>query len=295
MKSNSMALLILLATVIAQAQVTPPRTLPQQQPLTQRPLVPAQTNYLTNALQRRFSLPGQTGATRTLNPPRVSPPGIGATNNIPSPLPAPNGIMGTNVRRQAPMGTNLIPPRVFNTNSALTNFARTNSAGLLDSTNGLRTSRAITPAQRIQIGKLAADLNSMRLASQISPVQREQLLATLRTSGLGTFKASNETINQFVNNLLTVWPTQGFGAPQKSQLAIDLNRILNASDLSAADSQAVINDARRIFQTSGMSSQAVEMLTRDLSLIAAQAQGRLAPVGNLPAAESNSRNQTSPR
>jgi hypothetical protein len=274
MKLIAVVLLVLLIELTpSHAQVSPRRELPPQQPSLQ-PSVPPRNSNFTNSAQRR-SFPTNSVTRLTTNGVRTTlPPGM-QTNSLSTTNRAPTGFSGTNTLRQAPLGTNLGTSRLpLSPAGSTTNLSSTNGVTV---TNGLRISRPITPAQRAQIARLTADLNSLRLASQIMPAQKEQLLNGLRASALGTRKPAEAALNQLVDHLLTVWPTQGFTVQQKAQLAIDLNRILNAGDLSPPDTQLVINDARRIFQASGMSSQAVETLTRDLSLIAVQAQGTFQP------------------
>lgn len=275
---NRFSTALMLALTLAQgslalAQVTPPREVPRPPAIGQRPVAPSRTFPLTNLPPRRFATNAAIGTARAgaAAGQITVPPGL--TNSDPRTTAAPTGFTGTNLRRLPPMGTNLLPSNLPGTNVTGTNIVSANAVAVSGSTNVQRTARPITPAQRAQIARLTADLTAMRLAAQITPAQREQLLNTLRASALGPRKPSDAALTQFVNNLLLVWPTRGFTVQQKAQLAIDFNRILNSGELSPAETQLVINDARRIFQASGMSLQAVEMLSKDLLSIAAQVQG----------------------
>ncbi len=130
----------------------------------------------------------------------------------------------------------------------------------------------ITPAQRQHINLLAAQLNAIRPGAQISPLQKQTLLNTLRFGALGPTKPSADSLNKLINDLASAWPARGFSPQQKAQLALDLSRTLNCQNLSPAEAQLVINDARRVFQSSALSSEVVESLTGDLVAIVNEVQ-----------------------
>jgi hypothetical protein len=130
----------------------------------------------------------------------------------------------------------------------------------------------ITPLQRQSINRLIYDLGVVRPGTPMTPAQGQALLNTLRAGALGSAKPSLDSLTKLVNDLAAEWPARGFAPQHRAQLALDLSRVLNSSNLSQAEAQLVINDARRVLLASGLGAEIVGTLGNDLLAIANEVQ-----------------------
>lgn len=169
------------------------------------------------------------------------------------------------------------------TNAAGTALAPTNAlpAGAADTrpgTAGASTNRSkITPVQLQNINRLAIDLNGLGLATRDPVEQQRGLIETLKTAPIASIRPSPESITKLGESVAAVVPSLALTAPQRRQLAIDLNLALNSGNLTPVEAQRVIADARGILQRSAAQNpDGVDRLLGALSGVVAEVQASVA-------------------
>ncbi|MBI4659670.1 MAG: hypothetical protein HY735_12590 [Verrucomicrobia bacterium] len=253
----------------------------------QRPGMPGARPFATNALiggRTNVAIPG-IGPTNYGPAGRFLPNRPYATNFAPGNRLGPNPYSFTNVLPRAGYATNVSPFAPNNRNlpgftTSATNFVLTNALNtgtnavlpgatnfLLPNPTNAPSRAALTPAQRLNIDRLAAVLHGIRIPP-VNNTQRYQILSTLRASVLGPIRPPDAAIDKVVDDLIGAWPSKGLTFQQKFQLALDLNRVLNAENLSEAEVLMVVNDARRVLQTAGVARESVNTLIDDMTAIA---------------------------
>jgi len=133
----------------------------------------------------------------------------------------------------------------------------------------------ITPAQMQNINRLVLDLHGLELTTRDPAEQKRSLMETLNAAPAGDVRPAPALISRLASELATVLPTLNMTAPQRRQLAIDLNLALNSGNLSAVEAQRVVADARTLLQGSSVNNpQGVEGLFAGLTAIVNQLQGQ---------------------
>lgn len=150
----------------------------------------------------------------------------------------------------------------------------------------------VTPAQLQNISRIEVGLNALALPPASATDQRQRLLETLRAAPIAHVRPPSESIGELMNRLETVVPSLDLTAPQRRQLAIDLNMTLNSGNLSREESQRVLADARSLLQGGALNNpEGVNQLIGSLQKIVSQVQSQVAKNGqsseNQPGNESN--------
>jgi len=124
------------------------------------------------------------------------------------------------------------------------------------------------------INRLVLDLHGLELTTRDPAEQKRSLMETLSAAPVGNVRPAPALISRLASELATVLPTLNMTAPQRRQLAIDLNLALNSGTLSAVEAQRVVADARTLLQGSSVNNpQGVEELFAGLTAIVNQLQG----------------------
>jgi hypothetical protein len=169
------------------------------------------------------------------------------------------------------------------TNAAGTALAPTNAlpAGATATrpgTAGASTNRSnITPVQLQNINRLAIDLNGLGLATRDPVEQQRGLIETLKAAPIAPIRPAPASITRLGESVAAVVPSLNLTAPQRRQLAIDLNLALNSGNLTPVEAQRVIADARAILQRSAAQNpDGVDRLLGALSGVVAEVQASVA-------------------
>jgi len=135
----------------------------------------------------------------------------------------------------------------------------------------------ITPAQLQNINQIDIALNALGLPGRDASGQQRAFTQTLQAAPLARVKPSPDAIAKLGSTLATVVPTLNLTAPQRRQLAIDLNLALNSGNLTSGEAERVIRDARALLQGSTVNNgPGVEQLMGNLTAVVSQAQASVA-------------------
>lgn len=180
---------------------------------------------------------------------------------------------GTGERVTAPN-----PEQTGATNAAGT-AAPAVTAGSATTTTSTNRSN-ITPVQLQNINRLAIDLNGLGLATRDPAEQQRGLIENLKAAPVASVRPSAGSIERLGESVAAVIPTLNLTALQRRQLAIDLNLVLNTGDLTPAEVQRVIADARGILLPgAAQDPDGVERLLAALSGVVAEVQASVTQAG----------------
>ncbi|MHC1769198.1 MAG: hypothetical protein AB9869_33770 [Verrucomicrobiia bacterium] len=157
------------------------------------------------------------------------------------------------------------------TNAAGTAAPR-GTAGSATTTTSTNRSN-ITPVQLQNINRLAIDLNGLGLVTRDPAEQQRGFIENLKAAPVSSVRPSAGSIERLGESVAAVIPTLNLTAPQRRQLAIDLNLALNSGSLTPAEVQRVIADARGILLPgAAQDPDGVERLLAALSGVVAEVQ-----------------------
>ncbi|MFO1497954.1 MAG: hypothetical protein U1G07_06095 [Verrucomicrobiota bacterium] len=140
-------------------------------------------------------------------------------------------------------------------------------------TNAALTRSNITPIQMQNINRLVIDLNALSSPVRDTSEHERGLAETLRAAPVGATRPSQDSIAKLGANLAAILPSLNLTAPQRRQLAIDLNLALNSGQLGPNEAERVMADARSLLQGSAIKNPTgVEQLLADLSAIVSSTQ-----------------------
>ena len=115
------------------------------------------------------------------------------------------------------------------------------------------------------ISSLQADLATI----QSDPLRKQPLINDLETAPHGSHPTKN-SIAQLTSDLASVLGGKRFSEEQLKSLAQNIYAICNSSHLTASRQQAVCEEARKILQGGGASTEEASRVVEDLKTIAAQ-------------------------
>lgn len=141
----------------------------------------------------------------------------------------------------------------------------------------------ITPVQLQNINRLVTDLNALGMTTKDPAEQHRNLKDALEAAPVTQVRPPAEMIAQLTDNLVTVVPTLNLTAPQRRQLAIDLNLALNSASLSREEAQRVVADVRAVLRGGLLKNpEAVEQLISQFTGIISQVQSAAGGTGTAP-------------
>lgn len=120
-------------------------------------------------------------------------------------------------------------------------------------THAFVTNRSrITPAQMQNINRLVVDLNALSLPSKDTVEQMRGLRQTLTAAASSNARPTDASLSQLGSALAAVVPSLNLTAPQRRQLAIDINLALNSGSLTAEEARRVVADAQGLLHGSAV-------------------------------------------
>lgn len=148
-------------------------------------------------------------------------------------------------------------------------------AGGLTSSAGTQTQPFMTPAQQVQVNRLAREILVVR-TGRMNLAQRQQLIAALRTSAAGPVRPSEPLLIRLANDMVATVPRLNLNGPQTSQLATEVHRILNSSQLTPEQAQIALANAQQLISSSRFGVQHGQALIHDLVAITNELQNEAA-------------------
>jgi hypothetical protein len=129
-----------------------------------------------------------------------------------------------------------------------------------------------TPAtiQQQNIARLTAHLAALKPGAAATPEQKQKLIKDMAGAVRGATKPSLPTVTKFVNSLNELLLEKGLGAAEQSRFAQNIEAVLNAERLPAAQFDAIIADVQAILQVGGAKRNLAVNVANDLKSVGAE-------------------------
>lgn len=127
-------------------------------------------------------------------------------------------------------------------------------------------------AMQQNVAKLRANLTAINAAPDATAAaeQRISLLNNLSAAAQGT-KASSATVRKFAGDLINALPgRKKLSADDSQKFARAIRALFNSKNLSAAQQEAQLNDAKKILTAAGIPAEDVSKIEADLKTVAAE-------------------------
>jgi hypothetical protein len=125
------------------------------------------------------------------------------------------------------------------------------------------------------LARVIRDLNVLTVG-YVAPASDTNILrGDLTALTLGGSRPPSARVLQLTQDLIAMLPRRTARPLNTERLALDLEKVMNGSRLSLAQTNSAINSARSILRTSGLPQQGIESLTADMKSLS-----QWGPAGN---------------
>ena len=132
--------------------------------------------------------------------------------------------------------------------------------------------QGISSAQQKLVDRLETDFTAIKPATTATPEQKQSLQNDLATLAKGANKPSSPALAKLAANLSAALAEKTIAAPQLTQLAKNLNIIMNCTIMNSARAQTFVAEAQTVLKTAGVSAPNVQAVGSDLKAIVAELQ-----------------------
>jgi hypothetical protein len=126
--------------------------------------------------------------------------------------------------------------------------------------------------QKANLQNLQNDLLGIKADSQVTPEQKDALAYSLMAMADGATKPDQTTVDKLASDLSEAMADGTMSNRERVMLANDVASVMNSANIPQSEVDQAVVAAQNILAASGISKNDVQMIVKDLKVIAAEGQ-----------------------